>query len=251
MAFCLSLFVNEAMAENYDPLNKENPSSFYNKVSPRFQEALDGIPDEYLVKDESELVEEIRPNQTVNCLRFRLWEEYNKAMDRKKSDVRIAAICRGICATNYFYKAVLRNKKVLAYLLVPPKDYEDAANEALMLGLTQVRRILHFPLWDKDGKPDSKVARLQLDVVKMLDNRLRGAPTQRIEQKTLQANVDISEIAQELTMKDIEAKLRKLRGEEEKNELLNERRPKLEEFKSQEIGLEVAKPLAEGKKREF
>lgn len=238
------------MAQNYDPLNKENPRSFYNRVSEAFQKAMDGIPPEYLKKDESDLVDELKPNQTVNCLRFRLWEEYNKAMD-KDQDIKIAHICRGICAVGYFYATVLRNKKILAYLLIPPKDYEAAAHEALMLGIGQLRNILHFPLWDKDGKPDAKIAALQLNVVKMLDARLKGAPTQRIEQKTLSANVSVHELAEEMTMKDVEAKLRKLRGEEEKVELLDSRRPKLEKFKSGGVEIEVARPLQDGKKREF
>lgn len=238
------------MTRDLDLLNKDNERSFYNRVSKRFQEAMDTIPKEYLVMDESELAEEIRPNQTMNCLRFRIWEEYNKAQDSNQS-IRVYEICKGICTTNYFYAAVLRNKKVLAYMLIPPKDYETAAEEALMLGVNQIRKILMFPLWDDKGKPNTKVAALQLNVMKMLDARIKGAPTQRIEQKTLQANVDVAQLSEELTMKDIEARLRKLRGDEEKQELLDQRRPKFEEFKSREIELEPAKPLQDGKKREF
>jgi len=238
------------MAHDYDVLNKENPRSFYNRVSDGFQQALDGIPEKYFQMDEDEMIEKINPNQTLNCLRFRLWEEYNKAMDSDQK-VKIAHICRGICTTSYFYGAVLRNKMTLAYLMMPPKNYEMAAEEALMLGIRQIRRILHFPLWDKDGKPDAKIAALQLNVMKMLDSRVKGAPTQRIEQKTLSANVSIQELAEELSMKDVEAKLRKLRGEEEKVELLDSRRPKFEEFKSGGVEIEVAKPLQDGKKREF
>lgn len=238
------------MAHDYDPLNKQNERSFYNRVSDRFQRALDDIPDEFLKMDESDLIDAIKPNQTMNCLRFRLWEEYNKAMD-KDQKVKIVEICKGICAVNYFYAVVLRNKKVLAYLLCPPKEYEVAAHEALMLGIRQIRNILHFPLWDKKGNPDPKIAALQLNVVKMLDARVKGAPTQKIEQKTLQANVDVHDLAQELTMKDVEAKLRKLRGEEEKVELLDARRPKMENFKSGGVQIEVAEPLQKGKKREF
>lgn len=238
------------MSNDLDLLNKENPRSFYNRVSDRFQKAMQHIPAEYLEKDEAELIEEIKPNQTINCLRFRLWEEYNKAQDTD-SVIGVHNLCKGICTPNYFYSAVLRNKKILAYLLIPPKNYETAAEEALMLGINQIRKILQFPLWDKDGKPDAKTATLQLNVMKMLDARLKGAPTQRIEQKTINANLNVHEISEEMNMKDIEKRLRMLRGDEEKLELLDQRRPKFEEFKSHEIELDVAKPLQEGKKREF
>jgi hypothetical protein len=238
------------MSQDLDLMNKENERSFYNKVSDRFKKALDTVPAAYLQIDESDLAEDIKPNQTINCLRFRLWEEYNKAQDAGVP-IRVAALCKGICSTNYFYAAVLRNKKVLAYLLIPPKDYELAAEEALLLGMSQIRRILQFPLWDKDGKPDAKIANLQLSVMKMLDARVKGAPMQRIEQKTLSANVSVADMAQDMTMKDIEARLHKLRGTEEKVELLDARRPKFEEFKSGGIELDVAKPLQDGKKREY
>jgi hypothetical protein len=238
------------MSTDLDLLNKENTLSFYNKVSDRFKGALDTIPQELLEKDESDLIEDLKPNSTINCLRFRLWEEYNKAMDSNQS-VKVANLCKGICTPNYFYAAVLRNKKVLAYLLIPPKSYENSAEEALLLGMAQIRKILQFPLWNDKGKPDTRVAALQLNVMKMLDARLKGAPTQRIEQKTLNANVSVNELAQDMSMDEIESRLKKLRGDEEKAELLDQRRPKFEEFKSKEIELEVAKPLGAGKKKEF
>ena len=83
--------------------------------------------------------------------------------------------------------------------MFPVVEYDSLVEEALNYGLNRIREIFDFPLYEiksiKIGDkyetkslPNVKVADLMLKTVKMLDDRSKGAVTQRIEQKVTQEN---------------------------------------------------------------
>lgn len=239
-----------AVALKDDYLNKSNERSVYNLVPNTFQQAMDRVDESYFLMSEEDLESAVAAaggrkrsvSPVLNLLRYRLWDEFNKSVD-KGTRITMKSVCVGICSDAYLRQAVFRNPVMVAWLLRPPVTYEDAALEALNHGMKQLRSILEFPLWDEKGRPNDKIAKLQIEVVKMLDARLKGAPVQKheVQQKTMQINTtakEIKEMVEHASMDDLEKHLKKLRGEEEKHQLLEERRPKLEEFKSQAIDVE-------------
>lgn len=238
-----------------DFLQADNPRSLYNMVAPAMQRAMERIPVSYFAKDESELITLVNPNTTLNCLRFRIWNQFQIAIENGINKIQLKEVCAGICSYQYLTGAVLRNPLMTMWLCTPPKSYETAAEEALQFGITQLRKVLAFPLFDENGKADMKVAKLQLDVVKTLHAQVRGAPVQRIEQRSVNLHAssrDVKDLTAGMSMEDIEKRLASLRGEEEKHELLESARPKFEEFQTGGIAIENEnKPYGHGKKKEF
>lgn len=239
----------ETTAVAIDYLQKDNPRSIYSLAPPKLKEAMNRVHQEYLEMSPAQLDKEVRGKsksipRALNCLRFRLWDRFGEALDQKEvKQLTINAVVSGICSRQYFDSAVLRNPLITAWLVTPPVSYEEAAREALDLGVTRLREVLEFPLWDDRGRPDVKVAKLHLEVTKMLDARVKGSPTQHhsITQKNLNVNTsakEVKEILENESMEELEKKLKMLRSEEEKHFIQESKRPKLDEFKSRAIEVE-------------
>ena len=65
--------------------------------------------------------------------------------------------------------------------------------ETLAYSAEQLREILDLPIKDADGKVNLPLANLKAKIHMMIDMRLNGAPTQRVEQKSLSINVNRSD----------------------------------------------------------
>lgn len=233
-----------ALPQNYDHLAPNNPRSIFSLAPEALRRAMERVPLQYFEMSEDELAAQIKPNSTLNCLRFRLWDEYGRAAENQ-APLHTRAICRGICTEHYLLRAVFRNPAMTAWLLTPPKSYEAAAEEALMFGLMRLREILTFPLYDERGRPNPAVGKLVQQVTRMLDDRLKGSPTQNINKRTLSITAkQVEDISKSTSMEELEKRLSKLRSEEEKFALQEERRPRLEEFKSGAIDVSVDEPLS-------
>lgn len=230
-----------------DHIGKSNKNSLYHRLTPRFQEALDRIPVDYFSMDEFELEQKVKPTPVLNCIRFRVWEEFAKAIERG-GKIKVKDIAAGICTEAYLYSAVFRNPIMVAWISRPPISYQQAAEEALNFGVKQVRRMLEFPLYTQDGKPDHKTAKLILEAVKMLDVRVKGSPVQHhnIRQQSVTVNAtarEIAELKEDHSMESIDAQLVKLDREAEKEGLLP-KRPALKEYKKRdEIEVELKDPV--------
>lgn len=252
---------NDPVVSDTEFFQKENPRSLYNLCPKRLRSAMDRIPEPYYKLSEEEIDEKIdakanwkKVRPTLNCLRFRLWEQYNIVIVKEAAGISMEKICEGICPVNYLSGSILRNPLLTAWLIFPPKSYEEAAKEALMLGVGQLRKILTFPIWDDKGNPNLKTAKLQLDVIKVLDARLKGAPVQRVEKKNLNVSgsmKDIKNLSENENMKELEAQLKTLRDEEEKHHLMHSPRPALEDMGSQAIEIPAQVAVGEGKKKEY
>jgi hypothetical protein len=232
-----------------------DPASLYSLLPTELKRRATNVDPEYFEMPEEELELKVKPPGSLRMLKYRLWDCYTQNMETLQP-LSYENICRGVCTPAYLSKAISRNPAVLAWLMTPPRKYEEAAHEALMFGLDRLREVLQFPLWNKEGKPDTKTAGLILSVVKMLDLRVKGSPIQKheIKQHTLQINAsakDVREISTNTSMDEIERRLRALRGEEDRRELIEEKRPKYELFKTQEIPVEHELLPINPKKKDF
>jgi len=236
-------------------LRTEDPASLFSLLPRQIRERLLNINQEYLEKSDEELEALVKPPASLRMLKFRLWDTYASNLENLRP-MDYDEICKGVCTPAYLTRAISRNPAVVAWLISPPRKYEEAAEEALMYGLDRLREILQFPLWTKEGKPDTRAAALILNVMKMLDLRVKGLPIQKHEIKQHSLNItasakEVREISTATSMDEIERKLRALRGEEDKHELLEEKRPKYELFKTHEVPVETYVNTNKKREEEF
>lgn len=199
--------------------DKENPFSIYNLVPPTwpkfFDAAKEKYPNLYLVVDERDFKKFVRQNHhieinpTENKLRFNFWLEYDAALSegRKMIGPRIYG---SICDEELFERYMLRNEILCSFLMLRPSGYATTMNEALVFGLKKLRDILDEPETDKKGRLNLPLLKLKLEIIKMMDARMHGAPTQKIQQ--INANIS-GQAAEELVsgnMDSLRLRLEKL-----------------------------------------
>lgn len=210
------IFMGE-IREVGDILNKSNDRSMYNRLPVHWREALDLVPAEYFDMSPDELDGVVSPSRTLNMLRFRLWDEFDRIADESVQLLESGKLIRGICTAGYLKRSILSNAYVMAWLMCAPFDYMESAKESLTYGVSRLREMLELPLLRDNGRPDINVARLQLSVVKMLDARVMGKPLET--KKGFNLNLDVKgnqvrEIMELESMDEIDRALKKVRGVE-------------------------------------
>lgn len=169
------------------------------------------------------------PNATDNRLRIMFWLEYDQAQAQNRK-MNIGAVTAGVCSTQFFYQRYLLVPSKVAWLSTPPVTYVVFAQEALAFGLDQLREILELPTVGPSGRPDIKLGELKAKIVAMLDQRVKGAVTQRVENRNMNLNVSTTDaavahkVAAE-SMEDLDRRLKELIRRERKALNLPESEP--------------------------
>lgn len=172
----------ESHAENNTDViifDTSNPRSVYNLVSPVMQEAISNVHPEYYKWSLKALEKNSKPEERDYQLRVAFWREYNEAQDKWKKALSLNMVIRGVCASDYFYKVVLKDPLKLAFILYPVVDMQAAMEEMLDLGLREMRKILKLPTMGKAGA-NMPVIREKIKVVALLQNRIQGSVIQRV-----------------------------------------------------------------------
>lgn len=178
--------------------------------------------------DEAALLEQLgKPSNLDILLRESFWNEYDRAQAEGGRMVP-AKVYTGICLKETYQRCV-RNPSRLAYLVCRPLNRTASLQAAYHRGMECVQRIFDLPLYDGEGKLNLKVAELQLKTFNLVDIRLHGAPTQRIEEKRMSLNFNSSDkelghIAIDGTMEQITQRIREL----EKRDLISRNIPVVE-----------------------
>lgn len=162
----------------------------------------------------------MQPTPTDNRLRLAFWNEYDRAQANHKS-MDMVAVFAGVCHKSYFFGRYITRPEKLAWLVCPPASYEVVATEALSYGLEQMREILSLPIKDAQGRVNVKLGELQAKIVVMLDQRLKGGFTQRLESKSMQLSISTSDAqvakaAAQGSMEEIERRIKELERRERK-----------------------------------
>lgn len=205
---------------------RDDERSVINLVPGAVSEALLGTSKarpELFQMDERTLLKQLReeemlPTPTDNRLRLAFWNEYDRSQERRGM-MDMVAVYAGVCNKSYFYGRYLTRPEKMAWLVCPPASYEVVATEALSFGLEQLREILSLPVKDTQGRVNVKLGELQAKIVVMLDQRLKGGFTQRLEQKSMHLNISttdaqVSKIAMQGSMSDIEKRIKELERRE-------------------------------------
>lgn len=205
-----------------DYWNRDNPRSLINLVSPEvgeyFIKAYEARPELFGI-DESSLWKTLRyesktPSATDNRLRLSFWQEYDHAQNYGHK-MRLTAVCAGICLPQYLYNSYMKSPERMAWWACVPTKYEKLLEEGLQYGINQLREILEEPNHDDNGRINTKLIDTKLKIVAMFELRLKGAVTQRIEQRNMNVNVQttdkqIHRMMSDLSMEEIQKRLNDL-----------------------------------------
>lgn len=138
---------------------------------------------------------------TDERMRMTFWLEYERAILTNEKMV-VYNIHSLVCDERVFYRVFCTNPGRAAFLVCRPTAYQEQVKEILNHGLRGMRRVLDMPEYDKNGKLNLKLIELKTKITAMMDMRLHGAPTQKVQQ--LNVNVDAS------GRKDISADTKKM-----------------------------------------
>jgi len=221
------------LQETASPMDPDNPYSLLNLATSEIIQALDKLPTKYYRYSEHELVEIAKPSVEIARLRLNFWDEYMRAVDQQRK-MNVLSITTGVCSAIYFYDIAIKKESWLAYITTPPPDYSLALREMLELGWSKLRKVLEFPITvqaslkysevDKEtGKtsmhtkvvevPNTRLISEMRAIVQMLDQRVKGAITQKmqIEQKNMNINVPGDNVfLADASMAQLEAMERKI-----------------------------------------
>lgn len=186
--------IEQVNALEFSVDDTSNPRSVVSLTSeiPTLQKAMHDLifMDPHLLEmDEHELKEKVKPSFTLSRIRMSFWNEYEKANQQNRK-MHLAKIIAGICTETVFKKKLLSDHARLAYVLVPPKDYVITTKEALDAGLDNLRKIVTANVVDDEGNLIAKSADVVLKAIALLDMRVKGAVVQRIDQRSLNVNVN-------------------------------------------------------------
>jgi hypothetical protein len=170
---------HDPKAEPIDIWNTDSPLSIFNKVTPALRDAIKQIPPRLFTLQPTRLRHEGQIAHTDDELRQAFWSEYWFACDEGRP-MRLTAVYGQIISKQTFFENYVSNPFRMAWILRPPENYTYRMQSLLEMGLQRLYDVLNFDLDKKDTKLISEVVK----IVALLDNRVKGAVTQRVQIQT-------------------------------------------------------------------
>lgn len=217
----------------WDP---DNERSLINLVSPEIRKLYLDTRDkrpELFEMNEYDLIKLLRdersvPNPTVHRIRMLFWQEYDLAQAEVRQ-LEMWRVYKGVCDKEMLWRMCHEPKK-LAWILCPTVSYMVHMQESLNFGLEQLREALgadHTFEIEKNGKKitmvNTKLLEIKAKIVAMLDMRVKGAVTQKIEQTNKNMNLNlnateaqVNKIVESMSNEEIMKELEKIRKKREK-----------------------------------
>lgn len=194
-------------------LDPNHPRSIINLVPVAVANAIQRLPTEWVECSEEELKalfqeRKVKMTALEDRIRFMFWKEYDNAQSNMRQMI-MTHVYSGVCSRDYFY-AMLQHKEKVAWLLCPPVDYMIGAEEALTFGLEQLRDILARPHVGIMGVVDAKAAAIKLEIVKMLDLRVKGAIVQTTRNLNVNMNANKPVVAVAPKIEDVDNRIKEL-----------------------------------------
>lgn len=174
----------------------DNPESLISIVPSRVVAVLHRIRPKMprvLFVTEGELRDFVKPDERDERIRLGFWDEYNHSTASNKK-MSLSAFLHGIMSWETWVTVYEPNDKKMMWVMCPPVSYQVAMRNILHKGTERLMEIMSLPLMDSDGKPDSKVIVNILRAFQLVDIRVKGAVTQKlqIQQQTHNIHQSIS-----------------------------------------------------------
>lgn len=176
----------EIRAQEVVLLDETNPRSLVNIVPQTFKDAIINIAENfphYLTETEVELQALVKPTELDDRMRVAFWHEYVRAQDAGQN-IKLMNVFSPFCTDKHFYTKITTNPGKIAWLICKPSEYMMSLEASLNHGKNTLDKIMKMDVFTPDGNLKIKEAGVFLKAYELLDNRVRGAVIQRIEQKT-------------------------------------------------------------------
>lgn len=189
--------------------------------SDKLKESIEAIPEELHSSSEIELRNKVRPDIKLYEIKRAFWEEMCHAQDSGKK-MRIWRIYDEKVSRAYFYKDILTDPAKMAWITSPLVSYEQKTkaaldmvteryNELIMMDITSIKKIK-----TEDGEyvevkeTDPKKALVLLQVIKNLEDRIKGTSIQRQVSVSAGSPTGKGGVAASLNMTAVEERLAEL-----------------------------------------
>jgi hypothetical protein len=101
----------------------------------------------------------------------------------------LSAFLHGVMSWETWVTAYEPNDKRMMWVFCPPVSYQSAMRNILHKGTERLMEIMSLPIIDSDGKPDSKVIVNILRAFQLVDMRVKGAVTQKVQIQQQSMNI--------------------------------------------------------------
>lgn len=168
---------------------REYEESNVTVYSTALEKAISNIPDEIRYMSEERLRTKIQPTLKLYEVKRAFWEELTEAQQRGKK-MRMWRIHQNLCNKEYFYR-IIRDPNKMAWIISPLVHYEDKTKAALdavseryeeliKMDITTTKRIKNADgQYELVTETDPKKALVLLQVIKNLEDRIKGTAVQR------------------------------------------------------------------------
>lgn len=193
-------------------LSQDDERALINLVSDSIREAILNIAQnhsEFLELSERRLQSILQPSDTDDKLRICFWREYNRAQDLG-TGMKMSNIYSPVMSKENFLK-LLENPRRVAWIIKPPEEYMVSLEASLNHGKENLNALMKMNLFDEKGNLKKAEASIFVKAYELLDNRVKGAVVQRIEQKTASLHVHKKETSED----ELKQRLEKLRLQQE------------------------------------
>jgi hypothetical protein len=211
--FPRSPMVDEKISLQPILLDEKNETSLFNLVPTWAWDRFKSIPEGFLKMDARELRKQLNPGLRFETIRASFWVEYNSAISTNRKMV-MARVHAGICTDDYFYNYIMTSPMLLAWILIPPENYQKALEAILVRSTERLYEIVNQDFYNTKGNLDPRIMQIVLQAHKHIEDRVKGSVVQKAEFKSLNMNINREVTA--LSEDDFERKIRDLKARERK-----------------------------------
>jgi len=230
-------------------MDEEKNLSVY---SDRVKEAIEVIPQELYLLSENQLIGRVKPTLKMYEIKRKFWEELLVAQERGKR-MRNWRVYDNCCSKEYFYRDIISNPAKMAWITSPLDSYEDKSKAALDMVTQRYEDLISMDInttkkrkvdgeWEEYQEVCPKKALVLLQVIKNLEDRIKGTAVQR--QININTNEPSKKTKGELDMDAVNSRLIEL--EEQLNETNGQ-----EGIRGEDVGDSEGEDLESGEYKTF
>lgn len=183
-----------------------NPNALINLVPERLKPVLLRLRPKLprvLAVTEGELRKTLQPDERDERIRLAFWDEYNHSTNINKT-MSIAAMLHGIMSWEAWVTVYERSDRKMMWIFCPPSSYQASMRRILQLGTDRLLEIMQAPIYDAKGRLDNKAVLSILKCFQLVDLRVKGAITQKVQIQQQSLNVHAS-MSQDMPMDRVES----------------------------------------------
>jgi hypothetical protein len=182
------------------------------------KEYVASLTEQDMALSEDEMEKQLRPSYIMYALKRSFWERISEAGITGKT-VKPVDIYQDVCGRIYFSE-ILKNKKFLAWLLLPNKEYDSYMMTMVDMAMSRYKDLMSMEITvqkrikNEDGEFETitqtcpKKAFVLLQTIKQVEDRSMGKPVER--QININSNASSDDKVVGFDMDKINARLKEL-----------------------------------------